>query len=519
MMIMGLFRKSKKQVAKGGDQHMMSELALKSIRDGVIIIDANGDIQLINPAAETMTGYTKDEALGLNYASIIHLSTKEGQPVAENLNPVTQSIKTNTYSETRNLNLITHGSNKENAVSIIVTPTADSVASNKIITFRDIAKELKEEQERNEFISTASHEMRTPVASIEGYLGLAMNPQTATIDNRAADYLAKAHAASQHLGRLFRDLLDTTKLDDAKVKLHNEPVELTGFVQRIADQQSENIRAKGLAFQFGDGAFDERAGAKHKINQLVYVDVDLDALQEVVDNVIENAIKYTPSGKITVTVRGDGDKAQIVVQDTGIGIAREELSHIFQKFYRIDNSDTREIGGTGLGLYIAKRRVEAMGGKIWAESELGKGSRFIIVLPRISGEEYEKRRLVLNNAMAEAAQNNGFATAQNIATTPTPPIATTVQPLSGSSVVPNPTTVQTPIATAPIPTPVSTANPTVATPSQTSDSNQPPATAPTQAGSPVVADANGNNAPGLSPEELARIKAEFAQKIRSAQVK
>ena len=234
---------------------------------------------------------------------------------------------------------------------------------------------------------------------------------------------------------------------------------------------------------------------------------------------IENAIKYTPSGKITVTVRGDGDKAQIVVQDTGIGIAREELSHIFQKFYRIDNSDTREIGGTGLGLYIAKRRVEAMGGKIWAESELGKGSRFIIVLPRISGEEYEKRRLVLNNAMAEAAQNNGFATAQNITATPTPPIATTVQPLSGSSVMPNPTTVQTPIATAPIPTPVSTANPTVATPSQTSDSNQPPATAPTQAGSPVVAGANGDNAPGLSPEELARIKAEFAQKIRSAQVK
>ena len=121
-------------------------------------------------------------------------------------------------------------------------------------------------------------------------------------------------------------------------------------------------------------------------------------LKLIIDNLVGNAIKYTPAGgSIYVNVRGDGDHALINVTDTGLGISGDDLPHIFQKFYRSDNSDTRTIGGTGLGLYIVKKRVESLGGRVWAESAFGEGSTFYVSLPRLSNEEYEKRMIAYNN--------------------------------------------------------------------------------------------------------------------------
>lgn len=372
----------------------MSELVLRSIRDGVIILDAAGNIALINPAACELFGVLRDEALGLNYASAVRLIDKQGSPVDDANNPIAIALNNHQYAETRDLSLITAGSNKSIPVSIIITPTGGP-DNFLVITFHNITKELKEEQERSEFISTASHEMRTPVASIEGYLGLAMNPQTSTIDARAATYLEKAHEASQHLGRLFQDLLDTTQLDDGKAKIHLQPVEMTALVKDIADSQQPLIAAKGLHYHFGDA---ESASGK-RLDQLIYAEVDIDYLREIIYNIMDNAIKYTATGSITVNVTADNHNVVITITDTGLGIAREELPHIFQKFYRVDTSNTREIGGTGLGLYITKQRAEAMRGRVWAESELGHGSTFFVSLPRLSTNEYEKRKLAMSNQM------------------------------------------------------------------------------------------------------------------------
>ena len=131
-------------------------------------------------------------------------------------------------------------------------------------------------------------------------------------------------------------------------------------------------------------------------------------MSEIINNLIENAIKYTPAGWVTVNVRADNYNVQIIVEDTGIGVPREELTHIFQKFYRVDNRDTREIGGTGLGLYLVKQRVEAMNGKIWAESEVGKGTRFIIMFPRISEDTYKQQRFYIDNQQAQGRENIDF---------------------------------------------------------------------------------------------------------------
>lgn len=374
----------------------LNDLVLEYIREGVIIIDATGNIQLVNPAAEHMIGKKRDEIIGLNYLSSIKLLDKDNQPVTEAKDPIRYSQQNGQMGETRDYQLQTLGSNKITPVSIIVTPTKGANSS-VVVTFRDITQQIKEEEEKDTFISTASHEMRTPVASIEGYLGLALNPATATIDARAKAYLKKAHEASQHLGHLFKDLLDTTKMDDNKAKLNPVPVEMTALVKDIADGHIPNIQAKKLNYQFGNNNAESQVAGTRKIQQLIYASVDVNYLREIVDNLIENAVKYTQQGWILVNVSADSDNVYISVRDTGMGMPSEELPHIFQKFYRIDNRDTREIGGTGLGLYLVKQRVESMNGRIWAESELGKGSTFFVSFPRMDEATYQQAKFVYDN--------------------------------------------------------------------------------------------------------------------------
>ena len=377
-------------------QDALAKMALATIHDGVIILDRASNIQFINPAAISMLECgSADNAVGLNYEILFKIKSKEGRDLTQSENPVAQAITTNQPLEKYQACLVAGPSAKVTpiAVSVII---ADG-GQNRIVTFRNITKELAEEGEQAEFISTASHEMRTPVASIEGYLSLALNPQTATIDERARSYLMAAHSASQHLGRLFRDLLDTTKLEDGRLRPNLEPVEMVGLVKQISDNYRVAASNANLSYQFG--AKDSSAfGDTHRIDQVVYGYVDVNFVQEIMGNLIENAIKYTPAGgSIYVNVRGDGDRVLINVTDTGIGISSDDIQHIFQKFYRADNSDTRTIGGTGLGLYLVKQRVEAMGGRVWAESAFGEGSTFYVSLPRLTGEEYEKRMIAVNN--------------------------------------------------------------------------------------------------------------------------
>ena len=395
----------------------LAELTLNSITDGVLLIDDMGIIKFANPAAAEMVGYgSPTNMLGLDYKVVLRLETTGGVAVPPEQSKVTQAVQTNQTVTLRDYVLISVQSERRAAIAITVTP-AGGPRSNKIITFRDITHELEEEEKQSEFISTASHEMRTPVASIEGYLGLALNPQTATIDERARQYLEAAHGASQHLGHLFKDLLDVTKLDDGRLKLHLVPVEIITTVREMVAAREKDMRAKHLKYSFGTTS---PVTTDKQIDQLVYAAVDLDFLREILDNLIENAIKYTPEGgEIWVNARGDGDKVLINVTDSGIGVSPEDAGHIFQKFYRADNSETRQIGGTGLGLYLVKQRVEAMEGHVWVESAFGDGSTFFVSLPRLSPVEYQRRLLVYQNEQAqmkamEAAQAGKTVTVASV---------------------------------------------------------------------------------------------------------
>lgn len=393
------------------DTSALANLVFNTIEEGLIITNPTGIILLANPAAMRMLGATDaNTILNLQISSVLHLENGEGLKIEDNVNPIIRSINSGENYTTSDLVLVSMQEQRRPVAITVVCATSGQ--NERIITMRDIARELEEEGEQTEFISTASHEMRTPVASIEGYLGLALNPKTATIDDRARKYLEEAHASSKHLGRLFKDLLDVTKLDDKKIKVQLSPIEVSSTVRSIVNGQVPQMSEKGIHYTFG-AAGTSRDGAGKTINQEVYSSVDIDFLREAINNLVENAIKYTATGGgIWVNVRGDDDRVLINVTDTGIGISPDDLKHIFQKFYRADNSQTRTVGGTGLGLYLVKQRVEAMGGKVWAESSFGEGSTFYLSFPRITAEEYKRRKQIASNietmSPVNQVNNNGI---------------------------------------------------------------------------------------------------------------
>lgn len=396
----------------------LANLVLNSIDEGVMIVHSSGIVVLVNPATMRLLGTSDPNMVeNLQLASILNLENSEGTKIEDDVNPVLRAVMNGENFETRDLILVSiQEQRRPVAISVVCTTTGQN---ERIITLRDIARELEEEGEQADFISTASHEMRTPVASIEGYLGLALNPKTATIDERARKYLEEAHASSKHLGRLFKDLLDVTKLDDKKIRVQLTPVEMASTVRSIANGQVPMMSEKGIHYTFGANAA-RSDNATRVVNQEVYASVDIDFLREAVNNLVENAIKYTASGGgIWVNVRGDDDRVLINVTDTGIGISPDDLKHVFQKFYRADNSQTRTVGGTGLGLYLVKQRVEAMGGKVWAESSFGEGSTFYLSFPRITAEEYQRRKQIASNIEA-MSQNTQTLPAQPTMQAPQP---------------------------------------------------------------------------------------------------
>ena len=364
-----------------------SDVVINAIDDGVLAISKDGNIELINPSAQQIIGWDQGDALGLNWKSVLKLVTSDGKDVEELENPIAQSLSKNQPTHNDKLFLLT-SSEKRILVSIVSSPVGTD-GEGVIVVFRDITKEKAEEREQAEFISTASHEMRTPVASIEGYLGLALNPATAHIDEKARDFITKAHESAQHLGRLFQDLLDISKVEDGRMKNNPKIINVNEFLKDIFDGLATKADEKQLNYIFMPDIIDE--GKEKSLQPIFYANIDPDHFREVVSNLIENAIKYTPSGEVVVNITGDDKQISVSVKDSGIGIPAEDIPHLFQKFYRVDNSDTREIGGTGLGLYLSRRLAEAMSGNLRVESKYKEGSTFYLEIPRMSSSDAKQR--------------------------------------------------------------------------------------------------------------------------------
>lgn len=398
-----------------------ADIILNSIADGVVVIDDQDMIRLFNPGASSITGFSREEAEGLDWRAIFKFMDAKGEVVLEENSPFRKAITTaQTVHDDKAILVSKSKNNIATTFSVSPLKEADTITG-LVGIFRDVSQERAEETQRAEFISTASHEMRTPVAAIEGYLSLALNERVATVDTRAKEYLQKAHASTQHLGQLFQDLLTSAKAEDGRLTNHPQAIELGAFLEQLAEDLRFTAQKKSLFTEYiiGNNAIIDASspsqvgGGAHPavVRPLYYAIADPDRLREVTTNLFDNACKYTDQGKITLGLTGNDSIVQVYIRDTGHGIPSEDIGHLFQKFYRVDNSATRTIGGTGLGLFICRKIIELYQGRIWVESQIGKGSTFYINLPRISTQRAEEL------LMQQTDQSSPIANA-SVATSP-----------------------------------------------------------------------------------------------------
>lgn len=397
--IFNLFRRSGSKPKQGRldtllkSNQVQSDILIQSLADGVIVINTQRTITIMNATAAALTGWKVEEAKGIDAQLVMKLSDESGKPLEANDN-VFARIFTQKEPITQNYTLMSRDNSKKSIISLVLSPVIlpkEGEVVGAVAVFRDISQARMEEQHRADFISTASHEMRTPVAAIEGYLALALNDKVSQIDAKARSYLEKAHSSTQHLGKLFQDLLTSAKAEDGRLVSHPVVVEMGNYLEQLADSLRFAAEKKGLLVDFVIGSDNLPAsgqvGGGKVIKPLYYVHVDPDRLREVITNLFDNAVKYTESGKVSLGLTGDNDVIQLYVRDTGPGIPAEDVPHLFQKFYRVDSSATRTIGGTGLGLFICRKIVELYNGRIWVTSQVGQGSTFYINLPRISTQK------------------------------------------------------------------------------------------------------------------------------------
>lgn len=379
-----------------------SEILVQSLTDGVLLIDSYGTITLCNPAAATMSGWTVADATGSDVKLVLTLKNENGADLEDTENPLKNSTNDAT---SKTLQLIDRAG-KQLIVSVTLSPVLDPKSQQRvgsIIVLRDISASYQSDKQRAEFISTASHEMRTPVAAIEGYLQLALNEKVSKIDPKAREYLDKALDSTHHLGKLFQDLLMSAKAEDGRIVSHPVVIELGSYIEQLAESFKFSAEKKGLLTDFilgQAGATQPGQATQRSVRPLYYVHADADRLREVITNLFDNAVKYTPSGKVSVGLTGNEQVVQLFVRDTGPGIPAVDLPHLFQKFYRVDNSATRTIGGTGLGLFICEKIIKLYNGRIWVESEVNKGSTFYINLPRLDTKRAEALKAAEKQSMS-----------------------------------------------------------------------------------------------------------------------
>lgn len=388
-------------------------LILESITDGVMLINTDGVVQIINGSCARILGWSKEDARNLHYEALLQpVQAADSKTVAaapSQKGSLSIPLAASSGQAQHQVMLAKTRDNRQIYLDITASPIFQEEKETEgtlrkvvgvIVVVRDVDKQKREEQQRSEFISTASHEMRTPVAAIEGYLALALNSKVSSIDVKARSYLEKAHASTQHLGKLFQDLLTSAKAEDGRLVSHPVVIEMGAYLEQLSDSLRFAAEKKGLLVDFtiGSSSGTDPNGGGKVIKPLYYVLADPDRIREVITNIFDNAVKYTETGKISIGLTGNNELVQFFVRDTGPGIPAADLPHLFQKFYRVDSSATRTIGGTGLGLFISRKIIELYKGRVWVESEIGKGSTFYINLPRMSTQKAEEQLRV------EAAQ-------------------------------------------------------------------------------------------------------------------
>jgi len=333
---------------------------LSYMTDGVLATNRRGQITMINDMAKKQLGVQKEDVLN---KSILELLKIEDEYELRDL--ITQIPELTIDSQDVN------GEYLSLRVRFALVRRESGFISGLVAVLHDTTEQEKEERERRLFVSNVSHELRTPLTSVKSYLEAL--DEGALYDPVAPDFIKVSLDETNRMMRMVTDLLHLSRIDNATTQLDVELINFTAFITFILNR-FDKMRSQ-------DDEKKYELVRDYSINS-VWIEIDTDKMTQVIDNILNNAIKYSPDGgKITVSMKTTDDQMILSIKDQGLGIPKQDLPKIFDRFYRVDRARSRAQGGTGLGLAIAKEIIKQHNGFIWAKSEYGKGSTFTIVLP------------------------------------------------------------------------------------------------------------------------------------------
>ena len=333
---------------------------LAYMTDGVLATNRRGQITMINDMAKRQLGIESDDALNQNILELLKIEEEY-----ELRDLITQSPELMIYSQ--NLN----GEYISLRVRFALIRRESGFISGLVAVLHDTTEQEKEERERRLFVSNVSHELRTPLTSVKSYLEAL--DEGALTEPVAPDFIKVSLDETNRMMRMVTDLLHLSRIDNESSHLDVELINFTAFITFILNR-FDKMRSQDEEKKY-------ELVRDYPINS-VWIEIDTDKMTQVIDNILNNAIKYSPDGgKITVSMKTTDDQMVLSISDQGLGIPKQDLPKIFDRFYRVDRARSRAQGGTGLGLAIAKEIIKQHKGFIWAKSEYGKGSTFTIVLP------------------------------------------------------------------------------------------------------------------------------------------
>ncbi|MFS9320034.1 cell wall metabolism sensor histidine kinase VicK [Streptococcus infantis] len=333
---------------------------LSYMTDGVLATNRRGQIIMINDMAKRQLGVERDDALNQNILELLKIEEEY-----ELRDLITQSPELMIYSQNVNGEYISL------RVRFALIRRESGFISGLVAVLHDTTEQEKEERERRLFVSNVSHELRTPLTSVKSYLEAL--DEGALTEPVAPDFIKVSLDETNRMMRMVTDLLHLSRIDNETSHLDVELINFTAFITFILNR-FDKMKSQDEEKKY-------ELVRDYPINS-VWIEIDTDKMTQVIDNILNNAIKYSPDGgKITVSMKTTDDQMILSISDQGLGIPKQDLPKIFDRFYRVDRARSRAQGGTGLGLAIAKEIIKQHKGFIWAKSEYGKGSTFTIVLP------------------------------------------------------------------------------------------------------------------------------------------
>lgn len=355
------------QMARIQENERRLQGVMENMMSGIMMIDREERIILLNPAAEYILGFSSQELLGKKYneAKQQYEFTKLIQECIESQDPIRDEMVFYYPAE--------------RILDIHLSPIAheDEEWSGVLIVIHDITAVRRLERMRSEFVANVSHELKTPIAAVKGFaetlLAGALNDK-----ETAVSFLQIIFDESERLNRLIGDILELSKIESKRIPMNFSPIYLPEFLERSLSVLRKEAEKKHIELSM-------------QVDDDIYIEADEDRLRQIIINLLSNGITYThDGGKVKVRVEpldknadGDYERLRLIVSDTGMGIPKKDLPRIFERFYRVDKARSRSSGGTGLGLSIVKHLVELHKGTIRVDSEVGVGTRFTIELPVI----------------------------------------------------------------------------------------------------------------------------------------